>query len=457
MRLGRIRRLHFLGIGGAGMCALAELALEAGLEVTGCELEASPRTERLVELGAGILLGHDPAHVGDVDAVVATAAVPEDLPELQAARRLGLPVVGRAELLAEVERGRLGIAVAGTHGKTTTASMITWVLQEAGLDPTAVVGGRPAFLPGHARAGRGPHLVCEADEYARAFLALHPCWCVVTNVEPEHLEVYGTREALEAAFAELAGRVPFWGAVIACADDPGAVRVAAACGRRTLGYGLGEGAWLRAVEVAAAPEGTAATVVAGGKELGRLRIPLAGGHNLRNALAAVAVALELEIPFVEAAAALARFPGVGRRLEVRGERGGVLVADDYAHHPTEIAATLAAARQRWPGRRVVAVFEPHLYSRTRAFAAGFARALAAADRVILLPVYPAREAPRPGVDSRLVLEPLRAGGAAAELASDYRDAARRLEGTVAPGDVVLTLGAGPVDRVGELWLAGEGS
>ncbi len=444
-----------MGIGGAGMCALAELGLASGLEVSGCDLEASARTEWLVELGARVLLGHAPSHLDGVDALAVSAAVPEDEPEVAEALRRGVPVVSRGELLAEAMRGRYGLAVAGTHGKTTTAAMTTFLLREAGLDPAAILGGRALFLHGHAATGRGDVLVCEADEYARTFLALHPAWVVITNVEAEHLDVYGTEAALLDAFSELASRVPFWGRVIACADDPGAAAVARRAERPVLAYGLSAGAALRAVELEAVEGGWRFGIVLGDRPLLETTLPLPGRHNVVNALAATAAALEAGAEPGDVARALPRFPGVERRLERLGERDGVLVLDDYAHHPTEIAATLEAVRQAWPGRRLVAVFEPHLYSRTEAFAGGFGTALAGVHRLVLLPVYPAREAPRPGVDSGLVARAVQtAGGPAPVMASSYAGAVEAAEDILGPGDLLLTLGAGPVRTVGERWLGG---
>jgi len=454
---GRLRRLHFVGLGGAGMGALAELLLDEGFAVGGCDLAPSGRLRSLARRGAAVAVGHDPAHLEGVDAVVVTAAVAPDNPELQAARERGIPVVKRATLLGEVMRGRIGVAVAGTHGKTTTSALTGYALHRAGLDPTVIVGGEMRAFGAAAHRGCGRLLVCEADEYDRSFLELRPAWLVVTNVEPEHLDTYGSVEELEAAFVELAERVPFYGAVIGCADDDGARRVSAATRRRVVTYGLGEGAWLRAVDLRPGPDGTRFVVTAGGEVLGEAAVAQPGAHNVRNALAALAVGLELGASFAELAAACAAFPGVARRFELLGERGGVTVVDDYAHHPTEIAALLQAARQRFGDRRLVVVFQPHLYSRTRRFAAAFGEALAAADTVVLLPIFPAREEPVPGVSSALIAAAVRERGRVrTELAPSFADALRLLDGMLAPGDVLLTVGAGDVDRVATGWLGGEG-
>jgi UDP-N-acetylmuramate--alanine ligase len=455
VRLGRLHHLHFVGVDGAGMCGLAEVLLGKGLTISGCDLAPGERSGRLRGLGARILAGHHPDHLAGVDALVVSSAVDRSHPELEAARRLGLPVVRRAEMLAEVLRRHAGVAVAGTHGKTTTTALVGYLLTAAGLAPTVIAGGELRSERSHARLGHGELAVCEADEYDRSFLALSPVWAVVTNVEAEHLDCYGTADDLEVAFATFANRVPFWGAVIACADDPGARRVGARTDRRVLTYGLAEGAWLRAVDLRPEPTGTSFTVTRGGVALGEVRLPLPGEHNVRNALAALAVGLEADLELPLLGPALESFAGVARRFDRRGERDGVTVVDDYGHHPTELRATLAAARQVFPGRRLVALFQPHLYSRTRDFAADFAQALLAADVAIVLPIYPARESPLPGVTAELVLaEARRQGHPNALPCPDLAAAPALLDRLLHPGDVLLTLGAGDVYRAGEEWLGG---
>ncbi len=456
MKLGSVHHLHFVGIGGVGMCALAEVLLSDGFTVSGCDAEPSERTERLARRGASVLVGHDPAHLDGVDAVVVTAAVDRSTPEVAAARSRGIPVVRRADLLGELVRRGEGVAVAGTHGKTTTTSLVGWVLTQAGLDPTVLVGGHVRFLDAHAHRGHGDLVVCEADEYDRSFLALRPVWAVLTNVEAEHLDSYGSLADLEDAFVSFADSVPFYGAVVACVDDPGVRRLLPRLENRVVAYGTTPGVALRATGVEAGVWGTRFTVANHDVELGRLALPLAGLHNVRNALAAVAVGLELEIPFAVIADALAAFSGVARRFDVRGERTGVTVVDDYAHHPTELRAVLAAARQVFPGRRRVAAFQPHLYSRTRDFADEFGTALAEAEVVVVLPIYPAREQPLPGVSSALVAEAARAGGATRVVEpASLDEALAGLSALLEPGDVLLTLGAGDVHRLGERWLGGD--
>lgn len=438
------------------MCALAELMLARGLEVSGCDLHPSDRTRSLESRGAAISIGHDPAHVRGADSLIVTAAVDPRHPEIEAARQLDIPVVKRAALLGEVMRDTVGIAVAGTHGKTTTSALTGFLLTRCGLDPTIVIGGRSRYLGGHSRRGCGPHLVSEADEYDRSFLQLWPDWLIITNVEAEHLDVYGSIEALEEAFAELASRIPPSGAVIACADDPGARRVADGINGRVVSYGLGPEAWLRAVDVAADTAGTGFVVRAGQRSLGQVRIRQHGAHNVRNTLAALAVGLELGLGFDTMSEAVTRFPGVARRFELLGERDGVTVVDDYAHHPTEIRALLTAARERFPGRRLVVVFQPHLYSRTLQFADALGEALAAADMVILAPVFAAREAPIPGVSSALITGAVqRHGSIPVREASSIDDAAAQLGTILRRSDVLLTVGAGDVNRVAASWLGGQ--
>lgn len=455
MSFGRVRHLHFVGIGGAGMCGLAELLHGEGLSVSGCDLAANDTTARLQQLGIPVALGHHPDHLSNAQVLVVSSAVPADNPEVAAASERGLPVIRRAEMLGEISRLRRCLAIAGTHGKTTTTSLTGFILTEAGLDPTVVVGGRVHFLGAHARLGRGPHLVCEADEFDRSFLDLHPVVAVITCVEAEHLDTYGTVEALEDAFVSFANRVPFYGAVIANLDDPGVRRLLPRLHRRVVTYGFSPQADLHGRAVTLTPEGGRCQVVVGGQEMGTLAVRLPGRHMVANALAALAAALEVEVEMATALRALAAFTGVARRFERKGERRGVVVVDDYAHHATEVTATLQAARQVFPTSRLVAVFQPHLYSRTAAFAAQLGEALLGADAALVLPIYPAREAPIPGVTAELVAEAARrCGHRQVFLASSFGEAITLLESLLREGDVLLTLGAGNVVQLGEQWLAG---
>ncbi len=447
------RHLHLMGVGGVGMCGLAEVLLGSGYVVSGCDLASSERTLRLEDLGVRVMEGHDPAHVADADAVVVSAAVDGSSPELAAARERGLPVVRRSEMLGELMRGRRGVAVAGTHGKTTTTALVGHLLAAAGLDPTVVVGGWARDLGGHARLGGGDVLVCEADEYDRAFLQLGPEVAVVTTLEPEHLDCYRDVEDLTATFAAFANRCSAFGTVVLNGDDAGASSLLPLLRRRVVTYGLGGEARVQAADLVAEGAGSSFRITVGGRSLGSVRLPLAGRHNVSNALAALAVGFELGVPFPALADACAGFSGVGRRFEVRHGRRGMTVVDDYAHHPTELRATIAAVRQAFGGRRLVAVFQPHLFSRTRDFAAGFGDALLGADVAIVLPVYPAREAPLPGVSSDLVVVAARRGGHPQVLAAaDLEDAVALVDELAETGDVVLTLGAGDVWQVAERLL-----
>jgi UDP-N-acetylmuramate--alanine ligase len=457
VRFLRLRRLHFVGAGGVGMSGLAEiLLLSTPLEISGCDKERSENTERLTALGAKIAYGHDAAHVEQADLVVISSAIAEASPEVAAARRRGIPVIRRAEMLAEIMRLKQGIAVAGTHGKTTTTSLTGMVLTEAGFDPTIVVGGRVRILGTNARLGKGDFLVAEADEYDRSFLELTPVVAVVTNIEADHLDTYRDLADILEAFAIFANRVAFYGAVVACLDDPGVREILPRVKRRVVTYGESPEAALRAGEIRLEASGTTFEVWEGTTwSLGTVWLPLPGRHNVLNALAAIAVGRELSIPFPTIARALKDFTGVIRRFETKGERGGVLVLDDYAHHPTEIAATLAAARQVHPGRRLVALFQPHLYSRTRDFAEAFGRALLACDLAIVTDVYPSREKPIPGVTGEVVARAARhAGHPNVMYVSDRKQVAGELERVLKSGDLLLTMGAGDVVRLGETYLAG---
>jgi UDP-N-acetylmuramate--alanine ligase len=446
---GVIGPVHFMGAGGAGMCALAEAMARAGLDVSGCDASPSRSLRDLESHGVAVHVGHDPVHAAGAATLVHTAAVPSDHPELQAARGAGLRVMKRAEALGEwVSQGRL-VGVAGTHGKTTTTAMITTVLAAGDLDPTGFVGGRVAGWGGNLRPGSRNLFVVEADEYDRSFHWLATDAAVVTNMEPDHLDIYGDEEGVREGFRTFLDGLREGGRVIVCADDPGASSLAAGLGHPATTYGLSAGAQLRGEAPRTTGTGTRCRVVEEGVVLGSLEVPVPGLHNLRNALAAVAVARFLGMTFESIAEGLSGFGGVGRRFQTLGESDGVTVVDDYAHHPTEVEATLAAARASFPERRIVAVFQPHLYSRTHDFHEEFGVALAAADVVWLTDVYPAREEPIPGVDGELVAESTRAAGH-----SDvrYEPSLEALPAAVAAslraGDLCLTLGAGSIEHTG---------
>ncbi len=458
-----LSRVHLVGIGGAGMSGIAEILLSYDVEVSGCDQARSPVTERLAELGATVHYGHDAAHAVGSDLVVYSSAVAADNPEVVEARRRGIPVVRRAEMLAELMRLKYGVAVAGTHGKTTTTSLVGAILTEGGLDPTVIVGGRVRALGTGARMGSSEYLVAEADEFDRSFLRLAPIIAVVTSIDADHLDTYGDLAAIREAFVQFASRVPFFGEVIVCLDDPNVQEILPQLtDHRVVTYGFSPQADFQAVDLALldGAVGTRFTVRHGVEGvLGTVELPLPGRHNVANALAAVAVARALSVPFDRIAAALEAFRGIDRRFDRVGSWRGADVVDDYAHHPTEVAATLAAAREVRPAGRIHAVFQPHLFSRTRDQAAAFGKALLGADRVVVTDVYPSREAPIPGVSGELVVAAARASGhRRVEYCPDWHDAPEVLAPEVEAGDLVLTLGAGDVYKLArELASREEGS
>ena len=450
-------RIHFVGIGGSGMSGIAEVLLDYDLEVSGSDLAESAATERLASRGAKIVIGHRPSNVEGADVVVKSSAVPDDNPEIEAARSHGITVVRRAEMLAELMRLKYGIAVAGTHGKTTTTSLVGTLLTEAGLDPTVIVGGRLRVSGTGARLGQSRYLVAEADEYDRSFLRLSPVLAVVTTIDVDHLDTYRDLAEIEAAFTEFGNRVPFFGRVIACLDDPGVQAVLPRLAeRRVTTYGFSPQADLVATAVRA--EGADSRFVvrhAGDGELGEVTLPLPGRHNVQNALAAIAVALSVGLSFEAVARGLEAFRGVHRRFEYLGLFQGGAVIDDYAHHPVEVAATLEAARQAYPGSRVHAVFQPHLYSRTKHHAEAFGRSLLAADLAWVTDVYGSRERPLAGVTGELVVEAARAlGHRHVTYVPSWVDLIEPLADAVGEGDVVIMLGAGDIYQLG-LRLTGD--
>jgi len=457
MNFLRVKQIHFVGVGGIGMSGLAELLKTVGLRVTGSDLRESESTRRLVELGIPIWAGHSPEHLAGADVVVYSSAVSEENVEVAAARAAGVPVIKRAEMLAEGMRFKRGIAIAGTHGKTTTTSMTGAILLSAGFDPTIIVGGRMRDV-GNARLGRGDWLVAEADEFDRSFLELTPLLAVVTNVDLEHLDTYRDLADLQDAFARFARSVPFFGAALLGLDDPNVQEIRPLIARRVVTWGLTPQADVTARDLVLERTGSRFLAVAERTVLGPVTLSVPGLHNVKNALAALSVARELEIPFLLASRALGEFAGVIRRFEKKGERGGVLVYDDYAHHPTEVAATLAAARQVHPDRRIVALFQPHLFTRTRDFAPQFGAAFLSADVLLVTPVYGSREAPIPGVTGALVADAATARGHRdAHFLETREKVLPALEETLAPGDLLITMGAGDVLHFGEEWLRAGGA
>ena len=453
--LGHTRRIHFVGIGGIGMSGIAELLANLGYEVSGSDAKGSEITERLARLGVDVHTGHSAQNIGAADVVVVSSAIRDDNAEVVAARARHIPVIPRAEMLAELMRLQRGIAIAGAHGKTSTTSMIALVLERAGLDPTAVIGGRLSAFGSNARLGRGAWIVAEADESDRSFLRLSPSIAVITNLDREHMEAYGTFEKLQQAFVEFANKVPFDGLVVACADDPGVRAIMPMISRPTVMYGLAaQDADVTATDVTLSPFASVSRVWLkreGRRDfLGELTLAVPGRHNVANALAAVAVGLELKIPFERIAAALAEFHGAERRFQSLGERRGVLVVDDYGHHPTEIAAVLAAARTLH--RRIVVVFQPHRYTRTQQLMADFGPALAAADEVVLTDIYPAGERPIPGATldalANAVRQSVDPSTCRVHVVPALDDLPRRVAALARSGDVVITLGAGSIGTVG---------
>lgn len=438
------RPIHFVGIAGAGMSALALLARRRGIPVSGCDTDPAQAAD-VVAAGAQVMAGHDPAHVGGARAVVYTAAVPADHPELVAARSAGIPVIRRAAALAHTVAGATVVGVAGTHGKTTTTVMTTEALAAAGRDPTGLAGGRVRPWGGNARLGGVDLFVVEADEYDRSFLELSPTVAVVNNVEADHLECYGTVAALEEAFTTYAGRAT---RVLVGADDAGARRVGAGLGGARWLVGQARDADLRIGSVQATAAGSDAELTLPDGRTCTLRLRVPGLHNVRNAAMAVGVAAALDAPLAAALEGVASFAGVGRRFDVIGEAAGVVLVDDYAHHPTEVTATLAAARQRFPDARLVAVFQPHLYSRTAALGEELGIALALADVVVVTEVYAAREQPLPGVSGRVVAEAAERAGSKTVWVPARAAVAHEVSRLVRAGDVVLTIGAGDITLVG---------
>lgn len=449
VELARSGPVHFVGIGGAGMAPLAEMLLLAGGRVTGCQDHLNAAARLLRRHGAEIEEGHDPAHVEDAVAVVMTAAVPDGHPEIAAARARGIPVLKRARALgAIVNRGTV-VGIAGTHGKTTTTTLTTTVLAAAGLEPTGFVGAHVPAWGGNLRRGGDQLYVVEADEYDRSFHQLKPSVAVVTTLEADHLDIYGSLEAVEESFLTFVESVPDDGMIACCADDHGAARLASRLRggpERVMTYGLNAGSMLRAEDVR--PEGahTRFTVRERGTVLGSARIAAPGLHNVRNALAAVAVARRFGVGWRDIERGLAEYRGIDRRFEQVGEAGGVLFVDDYAHHPTEIEATLRAARDAHPDRRLVAVFQPHLYSRTRDFAADFGRVLAAADVTFLTDIYAAREQPIDGVTGEMIANPARQAGGDIRYVPAREEIVDAVAAELRAGDLCLTMGAGNLDE-----------
>ena len=439
--------VHFTGIGGIGMSGLAEVLLEMGYRVSGSDLKLSPVTERLTRLGAIVHQGHAAENVAGVNAIVVTSAARADNPEILEARRRGIPVIPRGELLAELMRLKFGIAVGGSHGKTTTTSMVASILTHAGLDPTVVVGGLSATMRGsNARIGKSEYLVVESDESDGSFLKLAPILAVVTNIDREHLDHYADLNQILAAFIEFVNKVPFYGTAILCIDDENVQRILPSVKRRFITYGANAQADLRISHASAGHLNSEFHLARGGKDLGVFRLSVPGSHNISNATAAAAIALELDISVEAIREGLAQFAGVDRRFQIKGTERGITVIDDYGHHPTEVRATLAAARA-CNYEKVHVLFQPHRYTRTQALMEEFARAFHQADSVYVLDIYAASETPIEGVTSQALVDLLKTyGHRGAHYAGSMNEGIEAVSAAAQPGDAIITLGAGNVSQ-----------
>jgi len=447
--LRKTRRIHFVGIGGIGMSGIAEVLINLGYQVSGSDLEEGATVKRLRGLGSKIARGHSAAHVGDADVVVISSAVKPDNPEVVEARRRQIPVIPRAEMLAELMRIKYGLAIAGSHGKTTTTSMVAQVLSGAGLDPTIIIGGRLNVLGSNAKLGKGDLLVAEADESDGSFLRLTPTIAVVTNIDAEHLDHYGDLSRLMTSFVDFLNKVPFYGVGIVCLDDPRVQEILPRLSRRVVTYGFTAQADLSASDVELQGFKAAYTVLLQGKRLGRVELRVPGRHSIANSLAAIACGLDLEVPFGTIAAELARFSGADRRFQLKGEHRGIMVIDDYGHHPSEILATLAAAKKGF-GRRTVVVFQPHRFTRVQALMNEFARAFYDADVLAVCDIYPAGEAPLAGVTAEAVTQAIKTHGHKdVTLVKSLKDVPAWLQERARDGDMVITMGAGSVYKAGE--------
>lgn len=448
----RVKTIHMVGIGGAGMSGIAEVLLNLGYAVHGSDIAESAAVLRLRELGAVIGIGHAAGNVGEAHVLVKSTAVREDNPELAAAREKGIPIIPRAEMLAELMRLRTGIAIAGTHGKTTTTSFTAAIFEEAGLDPTVIIGGRLNAYGANARLGAGKYLIAEADESDGSFLCLFPIMSVVTNVDTDHLDFYPDQQSIDEAFVQFMNTAPFYGCNIVCGDDPGLRRLLPRLNRPILTYGFNASNDLTA-EVLSCRASSSFVVRLKGVRLGEVTLAQPGRHNILNALGAIGVALQAEVPMSACIAALNKFKGVGRRFEKKGEKKGVLVVDDYGHHPAEIAATLATARQCFPERRLVVAFQPHRFSRTKALFGDFCTVFAQADKLFLTEIYAASESPLPGVSGESLAQGIRqVSDTDVAYCRDFEELLERLSGELKEGDLFLTLGAGSITTIGPRWL-----
>ncbi len=442
-----IQQIHFIGIGGSGMSGIAEVLLNLGYKVTGSDLKSTDVTERLARLGAKIFYGHRAENVGRAQVVVTSTAVRNENPEVICSREHKIPVIPRIEMLAEIARLKYTIAVAGTHGKTTTTSMIAAILQEGGLDPTFIVGGKVLHLQSGAKVGQGDFMVAEADESDGSFLKLSPTIGIITNIDNDHLDYHKTFKNLKKAFVEFGNHIPFYGCMIVCLEDPQVQSILPALKRRVVTYGFSANADYAATKVKGDASGSQYTLMRNGKELGRVHLKVSGKHNVLNSLGAFACGAEIHIPFDKIARALAGFESVGRRLEMKATKNGVIWIDDYGHHPTEIRATLSALREKFPKKKLVVLFQPHRYSRTKILQKDFGLSFKDADEVLLMPIYAAGEPPIAGVSSKNLVPLIKKTGAKVTLLNG--DALPIINKHITPETVFLTLGAGDVWKTGE--------
>lgn len=447
--LGRTRKIHFIGIGGIGMSGIAEFLHNQGLQITGSDLKKTEITEHLEDIGIKIAEGHNPSQIEDADVVVKSSAVKDDNAEIVAAKALKIPVIRRAEMLAEITRMSFSIGISGTHGKTTTTSMAGLVLETAGLDPTIIVGGKVKNFGSNNVMGSGKYIVVEADEYDHSFLSLTPCIAGITNVDEDHLDCYRNLDDIKGAFIEYANKVPFFGSVIVCLDDPGVQAILPDINKKIVTYGLSRQADIQAFDITMKDFVTSYSLAYKGYKLGRITMNVTGKHNIQNSLMAAAIGLELDLPFKSIQDALAKFSGVYRRFDLKGEADNIIVYDDYAHHPTEIMATLEGFKDS-VDRRIVALFQPHLYSRTRDLYEKFGKSFFSCDCLILAPIYPAREQPIAGITSKLIAEvAIQSGHRQVHVLEDNDEIVPQTLALLSPDDLFITMGAGNIWQYGE--------
>ncbi|MCB5258848.1 MAG: UDP-N-acetylmuramate--L-alanine ligase [Candidatus Cloacimonetes bacterium] len=447
--LGRTKKIHFIGIGGIGMSGIAEFLFNQGLEISGSDMKKSDITAHLEDLGIKITEGHNPDLVHDADVVVKSSAVKDDNPEIIAAKAMRIPVIRRAEMLAEITRMSFSIGVSGTHGKTTSTSMAGLVLEAAGLDPTIIVGGKVKNFGSNNVMGSGKYIVVEADEYDHSFLSLTPCIAGITNVDEDHLDCYRNLDDIKGAFIEYANKVPFFGSVIACLDDPGVQTILPQINKKIVTYGLSRQADVQALNIVMKNFTTSYDLSYKGYKLGKISMKVSGKHNIQNSLLAASIGLELDLPFKSIQDGMASFSGVYRRFELKGEVKDITIYDDYAHHPTEIVATLEGFKDS-VDRRIVALFQPHLYSRTRDLYKKFGKAFFSCDCLILAPIYPARELPIPGVSSKLIADvAIQSGHHQVHTIEDNAQIVSETIALLKPNDILITIGAGNIWQYGE--------